>query len=198
MEKTFNLNYAFYVKDFKHSFFSKSEKFNFKRLFQEKTFSSKCNHYIHLQRYTEYLLDIFAFDMNIKKIFPRMSNGGIMEVNMIDFTDPFTEGVSLSIKPSQKTWRFISFLSGGEKTLSSLAVVFSIQTLKPSSWYLLDEIDAALDFKNVNKVSVYLLIQSTFCQIFIVSLRNNILAKAIHIIGVFRIFSGTRIISYRK
>ena len=121
-----------------------------------------------------------------------------MEVNMIDFTDPFTEGVSLSIKPSQKTWRFISFLSGGEKTLSSLAVVFSIQTLKPSSWYLLDEIDAALDFKNVNKVSVYLLIQSTFCQIFIVSLRNNILAKAIHIIGVFRIFSGTRIISYRK
>ena len=50
----------------------------------------------------------------------------------------------------------MSKLSGGEKTISSLALVFALHHYKPNSLYFIDEIDAALDFKNVNTVAKFI------------------------------------------
>lgn len=55
-----------------------------------------------------------------------------------------------------KSWKNISNLSGGEKTLSSLALVFALHYYKPTPLYVMDEIDAALDFKNVSIVGHYI------------------------------------------
>jgi len=54
------------------------------------------------------------------------------------------------VRPPKKSWKHIANLSGGEKTLSSLALVFALHHYKPTPLYVMDEIDAALDFKNVS------------------------------------------------
>jgi structural maintenance of chromosome 4 len=64
------------------------------------------------------------------------------------------------VRPARKTWKKISFLSGGEKTLSSLALVFALHHFKPSPFYVMDEIDAALDFKNVSIIANYIKVSS--------------------------------------
>lgn len=61
-----------------------------------------------------------------------------------------------SVRPPKKSWKKIFNLSGGEKTLSSLALVFALHHYKPTPLYFMDEIDAALDFKNVSIVACYI------------------------------------------
>lgn len=87
--------------------------------------------------------------------------------------DPFSEGISFRVRPPKKSWKYITNLSGGEKTLSSLSLVyathdvsvysvhplkssFALHTYKPNPIYIMDEIDAALDFKNVSIVANYI------------------------------------------
>jgi structural maintenance of chromosome 4 len=62
----------------------------------------------------------------------------------------------ISIRPPKKSWKRICNLSGGEKTLSSLAFVFALHTFRPTPIYVMDEIDAALDFKNVSIVGRFI------------------------------------------
>jgi structural maintenance of chromosome 4 len=73
-----------------------------------------------------------------------------------DSLDPFSEGISFRVRPPKKSWKYIYNLSGGEMTLSSLALVFALHTYKPTPIYIMDEIDAALDFKNVSIVANYI------------------------------------------
>ena len=92
--------------------------------------------------------------------FPSLSQmitlGGDAELELVDSLDPFSEGIVFSVRPPKKSWKNISNLSGGEKTLSSLALVFALHHYKPSPLYVMDEIDAALDFKNVSIVAHYI------------------------------------------
>lgn len=74
----------------------------------------------------------------------------------MDSLDPFSEGIVFSVRPPKKSWKNIANLSGGEKTLSSLALVFALHHYKPTPLYVMDEIDAALDFKNVSIVGHYI------------------------------------------
>lgn len=76
--------------------------------------------------------------------------GGNAELELVDSLDPFSEGILFSVMPPKKSWKNISNLSGGEKTLSSLALVFALHHYKPTPLYVMDEIDAALDFRNVS------------------------------------------------
>jgi structural maintenance of chromosome 4 len=70
--------------------------------------------------------------------------GGDAELELVDSLDPFSEGIVFSVRPPKKSWKNISNLSGGEKTLSSLALVFALHHFKPTPLYVMDEIDAAL------------------------------------------------------
>ena len=58
--------------------------------------------------------------------------GGDAELELVDSLDPFTEGIVFSVRPPKKSWKNISNLSGGEKTLSSLALVFALHYYKPT------------------------------------------------------------------
>ena len=75
------------------------------------------------------------------------------------------------MRPPKKSWKNISNLSGGEKTLSSLALVFALHYYKPTPLYVMDEIDAALDFKNVSIVANYVKERTKNAQFIIISLR---------------------------
>lgn len=120
--------------------------------------------------------------------------GGNAELELYDSADPFSEGILFSVMPPKKSWKNISNLSGGEKTLSSLALVFALHTykvgrkcrrrlaarcansrmrLQPTPIYLLDEVDAALDFRNVSIVANYIKARcAQQAQFIVISLRN--------------------------
>lgn len=86
----------------------------------------------------------------LKEMYMLITNGGNAELELVDSWDPFAEGINFSVMPPKKSWKSISNLSGGEKTLSSLALVFALHHYKPTPLYVMDEIDAALDFRNVS------------------------------------------------
>lgn len=89
--------------------------------------------------------------------------GGDAELELVDRLNPFSEGIQFSVRPPKKSWKNISNLSGGEKTLSSLALVFALHHYKPTPLYVMDEIDAALDFKNVSIVANYIKVCLFYC-----------------------------------
>lgn len=72
------------------------------------------------------------------------------------------QGIVFEVRPPKKSWKNIRNLSGGEKTLSSLALVFALHHYKPTPLYFMDEIDAALDFKNVSIVANYIKAQTRY------------------------------------
>lgn len=61
-----------------------------------------------------------------------------------------------SVRPPRKSWKYMRNLSGGEKTLSSLSLVFALHYYRPTPFYVMDEIDAALDVRNVAIVGFFL------------------------------------------
>ena len=91
-----------------------------------------------------------VISLRLKEMYQMITMGGNAELELVDSLDPFSEGILFSVMPPKKSWKNISNLSGGEKTLSSLALVFALHHYKPTPLYVMDEIDAALDFKNVS------------------------------------------------
>ena len=113
--------------------------------------------------------------------------GGNAELELVDSLDPFSEGVVFSVMPPKKSWKNIANLSGGEKTLSSLALVFALHHFKPNPIYVMDEIDAALDFRNVSIVANYIKQRTRNAQFVIISLRNNMFEMADRLVGIYKV-----------
>lgn len=109
--------------------------------------------------------------------------------------DPFSDGVNFSVRPPKKAWKEINKLSGGEKTLSSLSLIFALHYYKPTPLYFMDEIDAALDFKNVSIVGDYIKKRTKDAQFIIISLRNNMFDLADKLVGVYKTFDQTKVIN---
>ena len=118
--------------------------------------------------------------------------GGDAELELVDSLDPFSEGIMFSVRPPKKSWKNICNLSGGEKTLSSLALVFALHHYKPTPLYVMDEIDAALDFKNVSIVANYIKERTRNAQFVIISLRNNMFELADRLVGIYKTDNCTK------
>ena len=88
-----------------------------------------------------------AVNIKLKEVFPKLFGGGLAELNLTD-EDPLHAGVILMARPPGKKNSSISQLSGGEKALTALALVFAIFDLNPAPFCLLDEVDAPLDDLN--------------------------------------------------
>lgn len=108
------------------------------------------------KRFHEFTEGFQIISRKLKEMYQMITLGGDAELELVDSMDPFSEGVVFSVRPPKKSWKIITNLSGGEKTLSSLALVFAFHYYKPSPLYFMDEIDAALDFKNVSIVANYI------------------------------------------
>ncbi|PRQ20284.1 putative P-loop containing nucleoside triphosphate hydrolase [Rosa chinensis] len=152
------------------------------------------------KRHVTFLLDDFmegfnAISMKLKEMYQMITLGGDAELELVDSLDPFSEGVVFSVRPPKKSWKNISNLSGGEKTLSSLALVFALHHYKPTPLYVMDEIDAALDFKNVSIVGHYVKDQTKDAQFIIVSLRNNMFELADRLVGIYKTHNCTKSIT---
>ncbi|KAL8827009.1 MAG: hypothetical protein Q9170_007183 [Blastenia crenularia] len=115
--------------------------------------------------------------LRLKEMYQMITMGGNAELELVDSLDPFSEGILFSVMPPKKSWKNISNLSGGEKTLSSLALVFALHHYKPTPLYVMDEIDAALDFRNVSIVASYIKERTKNAQFIVISLRNNMVCS---------------------
>lgn len=122
----------------------------------------------------------------LKEMYQMITLGGDAELELVDSLDPFSEGIAFSVRPPKKSWKSISNLSGGEKTLSSLALVFALHHYKPTPVYFMDEIDAALDFKNVSIVGNYIKERTKNAQFIVISLRSNMFELADYLVGIYK------------
>nr|XP_006637669.1 PREDICTED: structural maintenance of chromosomes protein 4 isoform X1 [Lepisosteus oculatus] len=144
------------------------------------------------QRLNEFMAGFNIITNKLKENYQMLTLGGDAELELVDSLDPFSEGIMFSVRPPKKSWKKIFNLSGGEKTLSSLALVFALHHFKPTPLYFMDEIDAALDFKNVSIVAFYIYEQTKNAQFIIISLRNNMFEIADRLIGIYKTHNTTK------
>jgi structural maintenance of chromosome 1 len=86
--------------------------------------------------------------------------------------------------PPNKAFHNVEQLSGGERTVAALALLFAIQSYRPSPFFILDEIDAALDKFNIQRVVRYLTTHKTDVQFLVVSHNNSFYENADSLVGV--------------
>jgi chromosome segregation protein len=126
----------------------------------------------------------FAFiDANFQEIFARLTDGSGHLV-LENEEDPFAGGMTFAVQPRDKKVHLLSSLSGGEKSLTTLAFIFSIQKYMPAPFYALDEVDMFLDGNNVERIADMIKELSSHAQSVIVSLRKPMIERADRIIGV--------------
>lgn len=94
--------------------------------------------------------------LHFEKIFKDLFGGGSAEIRLVDENDPLNSGIEIIAEPPGKKLQNINLLSGGEKTLIAIALMFAVLKAKPTPFCILDEVDANLDESNVEEFSKYL------------------------------------------
>lgn len=103
---------------------------------------------------TEQFIKTFKrIHQNFHQIFRRLFNGGKANITLLDESDPLNSGIDIIAQPPGKKFKQIGSLSGGERSLVAVAIMFSIFLVKPAPICLLDEVDAALDKENINRLA---------------------------------------------
>ena len=123
----------------------------------------------------EKFLDTFyQISENFKQIFPLLFNGGKADITLVmeDGEDILEAGIDVNVKPPGKRLQNIDLLSGGEKALSAIALLFSIFKVKPAPFCVLDEIDAPLDDANIARF-IHMLSEFTETTQFIIVSHNK-------------------------
>jgi structural maintenance of chromosome 4 len=141
---------------------------------------------LRAERQTKFMTGFEIISMKLKEMYQMITMGGDAELELVDTLDPFSEGIHFSVRPPKKSWKQIQNLSGGEKTLSSLALVFALHHYKPTPLYFMDEIDAALDFRNVSIIANYIKERTKNAQFIVISLRNHMFELADRLVGIYK------------
>jgi chromosome segregation protein len=121
---------------------------------------------------------------NFKSIFSMLSAKGEAYLDLESPENPFEQGVHIKVRITGNKFLDIRSLSGGEKTLTALAFIFSIQEYDPASFYILDEVDAALDKHNSEKLAKLIAKYAEKAQYVMISHNDSIISEADSLYGV--------------
>jgi chromosome segregation protein len=121
---------------------------------------------------------------NFGYIFSRLSPKGEAKLELDNLEDPFSGGVEILARPGEKKWCLTQAMSGGEKSLTILALILGIQMHVPSPYYVLDEVDAALDDANGAQVADLIKELSNRSQFVVITHRDVTMARADQLLGV--------------
>ncbi|MBW1805049.1 MAG: chromosome segregation protein SMC [Deltaproteobacteria bacterium] len=108
-------------------------------------------------------------NQKIKQVFPILFNGGTASLKLTDETKPLESGVLVEVHPPGKKVLHMGLLSGGEKALVAMALLFAIYLIKPSPFCLLDEVDAPLDEANIDRFNNLLQEIKKYSQVLMVT-----------------------------
>jgi len=113
--------------------------------------------------------------------------GGVAYLSLEDSEEPYNSGIKYTAMPPMKRFRDMEQLSGGEKTVAALALLFAIHSYQPSPFFVLDEVDAALDNTNVAKIANYIRSQaSDKFQFIVISLKGSLYERGNSLVGIYR------------
>jgi chromosome segregation protein len=129
--------------------------------------------------------DTFAqVRINFGEMFSEMFGGGRADLSLQDENDPLNCGIEISAKPPGKQLQAVSLLSGGERTMTAVALLFAIYMVRPSPFCILDEMDAPLDESNINRFIKVLDRFVSQSQFIIITHNKRTIAKADVLYGV--------------
>lgn len=118
---------------------------------------------------------------------PQFPLGGQAYLDMEDSSEPYLAGLKYHAMPPLKRFRDMEHLSGGEKTIAALALLFAIHSYQPSPFFVLDEVDAALDNVNVARVARYVREHAgPGMQFVVISLKQGFFQESEALVGVLR------------
>lgn len=146
----------------------------------------------------EMFMDAFGkVDSDIQTTFSKLT-GGSARLELENPEDVFAGGVMLLVAFPGKVARESTALSGGEKTIAATVFLLALQSLKPSPFYLMDEVDAHLDAQNTDRLSKILVERSKDNQIIMVTLKDSTVSKATLIYGVYPRQGVSQVVKYRN
>ena len=121
---------------------------------------------------------------HFKKTFVALFGGGTAELKLADEKDALNCGIDIVAQPPGKKLQMLSLLSGGERALTAIAILFAMLTLKPTPFCFLDEIEAALDDANIDNFADYLKEYSKKTQFVVVTHRKGTMERCDALYGV--------------
>jgi len=121
---------------------------------------------------------------NFTKVFKELFGGGNARLELLPSEDPLTRGVEIIAQPPGKVLQNITLMSGGEKTMTAIAILFAILKLKPMPFCFLDEIEAALDDANIDRYANYLKRFSQDTQFIVITHRKPTMEVVDSLYGV--------------
>ncbi|WNY27243.1 chromosome segregation protein SMC [Methanolapillus ohkumae] len=150
-----------------------------------------------IEQYEQLKRDTFmqayeGINANFKNVFFELADG-FGELVLENPADPFAGGMTLHAQPKGKNIIRLESMSGGEKSLTALAFIVSIQEYRPAPFYVFDEVDQNLDGWNVERVADRILKSAPTAQFIVISLRKPMLERADRIIGVTQQDGNTNI-----
>jgi chromosome segregation protein len=122
--------------------------------------------------------------INFGEMFSEMFGGGRADLSLQDEDDPLNCGIEITAKPPGKQLQAVSLLSGGERTMTAVALLFAIYMVRPSPFCILDEMDAPLDESNINRFIKVLERFVSQSQFIIITHNKRTIAKADVLYGV--------------
>ncbi|KAK9464657.1 RecF/RecN/SMC [Lipomyces arxii] len=129
-------------------------------------------------------IDKIYKELTKSKSFPL---GGTAYLTVEDQDEPYLDGIKYHAMPPMKRFRDMEQLSGGEKTMAALALLFAIHSFRPSPFFVLDEVDAALDNANVSKIANYIHDHAgPGFQFIVISLKSALFQRSDALIGIYR------------
>ena len=133
-----------------------------------------------------------------QKTFVKLFGGGQAELRLADPKDALNCGIDIVAQPPGKKLQMLSLLSGGERALTAIAILFAMLTLKPTPFCFLDEIEAALDDANIDNFAQYLHDFSQETQFVVVTHRKGTMERCDGLYGVAMEEKGvSRLVSVR-
>lgn len=133
---------------------------------------------LEIQMRDKFVEEFASIRLKFNEVFKKLFNGGNGDVYLEDETDALNSNIEIAVQPPGKKLSKISLLSGGEKALTAIALLFAILKTKPTPFCILDEIEAALDDVNISRFSQYLREFSKETQFIVITHRKGTMEYA--------------------
>ena len=159
---------------------------------------AKINRVIDARMKDDFVRTYEAVDKNFQEIFAVLFPGGSAHLSLVDPSDLENTGVEVSAQPRGKRVTKMMLMSGGEKSLTALALLFAVYRIRATPFYILDEVEAALDDTNLRRLLAYVQTLRERTQLIMITHQRRTMEAADVLFGVSMQADGvTKVISQK-